>query len=100
MMGSDRSGVLPIWEQRGTWTVPNLNNQPPAAVSVTPSSGSGSQTFSFSFSDPDGFADLSSTYMLVNSTLNWPGTCYTYYDRRANALWMLNDAANLWLGQR
>src|SRR5258708_1486378 len=59
-----------------TWsfiTASGSGNQPPSAVSVTPSSGNGSsQTFSFVFSDPLGFTALSTTYMLVNSTLSFP----------------------------
>jgi PKD domain len=99
MCALDNSGASSNWQQRGAWTVPNPNNLPPTVVSVTPSSGSGSsQTFSFVFSDGNGFTDLSTTYIGFNSTLTWPGGCYTYYDRNANALWLLNDPANLWLG--
>jgi large repetitive protein len=50
------------------------------------------------FSDPNGFTDLTTAYMLINATVNWPGTCSTYYDRGANALWLLNDSASLWMG--
>jgi uncharacterized repeat protein (TIGR01451 family) len=99
MNAQDSGGLWSNWQQRGAWTVPGAGNAPPATVSVTPSSGSGSsQTFSFVFSDPNGYTDLSTAYMLVNSTLNWPGACSAYYDRSANALWLLNDAANLWIG--
>jgi len=45
------------WRQLGTWIVPGAN-QPPAPVSVTPSSGSGLiQAFRFQFSDPNGAGD-------------------------------------------
>jgi len=95
----DSGALWSNWQLRGNWTVPAAGNQPPTAVSVIPSSGSGSsQTFGFVFSDPNGFADLSTTYMLVNSVLNWPGSCYTYYDRGANALFLLNDGASSWMG--
>jgi hypothetical protein len=95
----DTGGLWSNWQQRGTWTVPIPGNLPPANVSVAPSSGSGSsQTFSFLFSDPNGYADLSTVYMALNATLTWPNACYTYYDRTANALWLLNDSANLWMG--
>jgi hypothetical protein len=95
----DSGSLWSNWQLRGTWTVPSGGNQPPSNVSVTPSSGSGSsQTFAFLYSDPNGFADLSTTYMLVNSVLDWPGSCYSYYDRGANALWLLSDGANFWMG--
>ena len=99
MNAVDSGSLWSNWQLRGTWTVPSGGNQPPTSVSVTPSSGSGSsQTFGFVFSDPNGFTDLSTTYMLVNSVLDWPGSCYTYYDRGANALWLLNDGASSWMG--
>jgi hypothetical protein len=52
----DNAELSSNWQQRGTWMVPGVANQPPMTVSVTPSSGSGSsRTFSFVFS-PNGFA--------------------------------------------
>ena len=99
MNAQDAGGLWSNWQQRGAWTVPPVGNQPPSAVSVTPASGSGSnQTFSFLFSDANGFADLSTAYMLVNATLNWPGSCYAAYTRASNTLWLLNDSATFWLG--
>src|SRR5207247_10252404 len=77
---------------------PNPNNLPPTAVSVTPSGSGSSQTFSFVFSDPNGFTDLSTNYLGFNSTFTFAGGCFAYYDRGANAVWLLNDAANGWLG--
>ena len=74
-------------------------NQPPAAVSVTPSSGSGStQTFSFLYSDPNGFGDLPWAQMIFNATLSGASACYTHYDRASNAVLLLNDGATAWLG--
>ena len=74
-------------------------NQPPAAVSVTPSSGSGSsQTFSFLYSDPDGFADLPWAQMVFNVSLSAVNSCYAHYDRPSNKVWLLNDGATAWLG--
>ena len=85
--------------QSQTWSFTTTANEPPSAVSVTPSSGTGfSQTFSALFSDPNGFQDLSSTYLLVGATLNFQGACYAYYDRTGNALWLRDDAGSSWLG--
>jgi len=97
MNAQDNAGLWSNWQIRGSWTVPAGGNQPPTSVSVTPAAGSGAvQTFSFLFSDPN--SDFSTTYMLINATLNWPGSCYTYYARGSNTLWLLNDAGNFWLG--
>ena len=98
MCALDNGGLSSNWQIIGTWTVPTPN-LPPTVVSVTPSSGTGSsQTFSFVFSDPNGFTDLSTNYLGFNSSLTWPGGCYSYFDRGANTLWLLNDAANAWQG--
>jgi hypothetical protein len=97
--GKDAITVWSNWQAEGTWTVSGSGNASPINVSITPSSGTGStQTFSFVFSDADGYTDLSTVYMLVNPTLNWPSSCHLNYDRPANRLWLLNDGATVWLG--
>jgi hypothetical protein len=89
--GSGSSG----WRQLGTWTVPSA---PPAAVSVTPSSGSGSsQTFSFVYSDAKGYAAISTASIILNATLSGTGSCYLYYTRATNMIYVANDAGSAWL---
>src|SRR5204862_70088 len=76
-----------------------IANQPPTAVSVTPSSGSGSsQTFAFVYSDPNGFTGLPWVQTIVNATLTGSAACYTHYNRLGNQVLLLNDAATGWLG--
>jgi hypothetical protein len=71
---------------------------PPVAVSVMPNSGSGaSQTFAFAFSDLNGATDIVSTQIVINSTLAAAGTCYFYYARAANAIYLATDAG-AWQG--
>ena len=90
------------WAQRGAWTVTSgssgNSSSPPSPVSVTPNSGAGSsQTFAFAFSDPNGATDIVSTQMVVNSTLAAAGSCYLYYARAANAIYLATDAG-AWQG--
>ncbi len=67
----------------------------PSSVSVTPSSGSGSaQNFAFLFSDPAGYAAIVSAQIEVSATLVDAGTCYVYYSRAANQIYLYNDAGN------
>jgi len=74
-------------------------NLPPAAVSVSPSSGTGySQTFRVTASDPNGFADLESVHLLIQSTPAAANSCYVAYGRAANRLWLLSDEGTAWLG--
>jgi hypothetical protein len=97
MQAMDNGGQAAPWQQRGTWTP--FSNQTPLAVSVTPSTGTGSsQTFAFLYSDPNGAPDLAWTQIIVNSSLSGSGACYAHYDRASNAVLLLNDAANAWLG--
>ncbi len=94
----DSGNLSSGWQLKGTWTVPG-GNQPPSVVSVTPSSGSGSaQTFSFVFSDANGFADIFSGQLLINSSLNGVGACYLYYQRSGGTVWLANDGGSGWMG--
>ena len=98
MWVSDTVGQSSGWQAKGTWTVPG-GDSPPSAVSVTPASGSGSvQTFTYLFSDPDGFGDITSAVMLLNSSLNAANGCYLLYERSTNRLWLRNDNDTVWLG--
>jgi hypothetical protein len=76
-IGADIDGVLAA--TRGVTDLGATQVEPPSqpvAVSVSPSSGQGSpQTFQLVYSDGDGFADIASTYLLVNSSLTEPRCC-------------------------
>jgi len=100
MVVYDTGGLSPGWQAKGTWTVPGGGgNLAPSAVSVTPNAGSGSsQTFSYVFSDPNGYADVSTAQMMINSTLSVAGGCWMYYSRASNQVWLMNNAGTAWLG--
>jgi hypothetical protein len=83
------------WQQRGAWTVPSAG--PPALVSLSPSSGSGtSQSFTLVFSDPNGYAAIYSTQILVSAAGGFTGSCYLFYYRATNSVYLTNDAATAW----
>lgn len=66
---------------------------PPAAVSVSPSSGSGqTQTFTATYSDPYGNTDLSSGTLLVNTSTSLTAACAVIYSRLQNLFYLENDA--------
>ena len=77
-----------------------VSNQPPQAVSVTPSSGSGlgPQQFQFLYSDPNGYADLASLYGRFNASASDVSACSFRYDRASNYIYLYNDAGTAWLG--
>ena len=71
---------------------------PPAPLSVTPNTGSGSSgTLAFAFTDPNGATDILSTQMDIGATLSAAGSCYFYYARGSNALYLATDAG-AWQG--
>jgi len=70
-------------------------NQPPVAVSVSPSSGSGAyQTFTLNFSDPNGYADLSYPEVIFNTSFNGVNACFVVYDRLNNRALLVNEGGN------
>ncbi len=70
-------------------------NSPAVPVSVSPSSGNGAaQTFAFVFTDPNGAANIVSTQMDVNATLAVANSCYFYYARAMNWIYLANDAGS------
>ena len=83
------------WRPGGSWTVPAPASSP---VSVTPASGSGaSQTFAFLFNDPQGYAGISTVSMIINSGISGAASCYLYYVRASNAIYLANDAGTAWM---
>ena len=88
--GQDSGSVL-----MGTWTPDTVVMGP---VSVTPSSGSGTaQMFNCVYADPKGYAAILSASMNVNSTLTAGSSCYLYYVRASNSIYLANDAGTAWL---
>jgi hypothetical protein len=91
------------WQQLGSWTVTatQQSTTPVAAISVAPaSSNSAAQTFTFTYGDTSGVGDLSTVWVYFTPAFsaNSANACILYYDRAANGLNLLNDAATTWSG--
>ncbi len=97
----DRGGSEAGWTEKQSYSV-SLANKPPRNVSISPSSGQvavGSKvTLRTSFSDPNGAADVSSAYLLLNTTLEARNAVYLWYDAAGNRLFIRDDASTKWLG--
>jgi hypothetical protein len=93
LTAQDTSGTWAAWSQRATWnTDSTTGNRPPTSVSVTPALGAGTtQTFAFTFADPDGVAELTQVYALINDTSNARNSCYLYYVPQSNSLYLMSD---------
>jgi hypothetical protein len=96
----DIGGLNSNWQTLGSFAVaggggPSPSPSAPQAVSVTPASGSGSsQTFTFTYSDANGHADIHSARILIHSQVKGAASCYLYYTKADNKLYLHNDAGN------
>ena len=95
----DRDGHGDGWNLAGEITP---GSSAPANVSVSPASGivptNQQVTFTAVHSDPNGFADLKASYMLINTTQSGVNAAYVLYDGAANKLFLRDDANSAWLG--
>ena len=92
MYVQDIPGMTSGWKTMGWWMVGSLAEQPPTAVSVSPSSGFGNtQQFSFVASSPNGAGNLAEVKMLFNTTLSRVNGCYLTYLATGNQLSLLSD---------
>jgi hypothetical protein len=99
MNATDYAGQSSGWQQNGSYTVLPAVEHPPQAVSVTPPSGSGlNQLFAFVYSDPDGSADLSAVYTIINNPLSAANGCMIGYLPAGNRLVLMSDAGSPWIG--
>jgi hypothetical protein len=70
----------------------------PVPTGVQPNSGSGPpitgqfQIFTFTFSDPNGATDIVSTQVDLSPQLSSTSSCYIYYSRAANTIYLADDA--------
>ncbi|MFN0105488.1 MAG: BACON domain-containing protein [Bryobacteraceae bacterium] len=87
------------WVQTGTWAAV-AGNRPPIVVSGAPAAmTTAAQTLTFVTRDPDGFANLSRIYFLINSDLTIPAnTCHGFYDRASNAFFLYSDGLSILAG--
>lgn len=98
---ADHGGLTtPGYQVLGSWTVPGLSPpSPPRVTSMAPVSGAGSsQTFTFSFSDPNGYADISSANIILNTAVDGSRACFLYYDRTSNTLLLAGDSGAGFVG--
>jgi hypothetical protein len=94
-------GMTSGWPDRGDWTVPASTPPPPTgvqAVSSTPNAGSGaSQTFALLYSSSAGATDLATAwawFSASNGNNAWINSCFLYYQRASNTLFLLDDAGS------
>lgn len=95
---TDKAGTgRTAFSSETSWLPPNPSTpQPPTVFSITSTPIFGSpQDFLAAVSDPNGYADITRTYFLVaDSPTPVPGSCYGYYDRATNAVYLLDDSLN------
>jgi hypothetical protein len=96
LLAEDLGGLHTGWRYQGTWVVTAQNNQAPVVVGSSPMNGRGSaQSFVFRFGDPNGYEDLRAVVVTFATPLS-SDSCYLYYDRAGNTLWLASDDGRVW----
>jgi hypothetical protein len=95
----DLDGNNSGWLQQGVWNVPGAAPASPAVIAMAPGRGGGRGPYplQFTYRDTDGYTDLVSTTVLLNSYLDGGGACYLGYHVPSNAVLLLNDPGNAYL---
>jgi hypothetical protein len=77
-------------------------NNPPVVVSISPSSGivpvNTPAIFSSAYSEYDGWQNLASAQLLINTSTVGKNCFYAYYDQNVNKFYLKDDANKKWLG--
>ncbi len=75
-------------------------NSAPAVGTVSPSYGASLPNtqviFSSTYTDPDGWQNIGSAYILVNTSLSGSRCLYAYYNQNTNRIYLINDAGTGW----
>jgi hypothetical protein len=100
LQAADDAGASSGWSQKGAWLVGP--NTAPAVGTVTPASGRSAAdaivSFKTTYSDANGYTQLATGYLLVNTALSGTNAAYGYYNQNANAFYWRNDADTATLG--
>ena len=87
VLAYDQARADSSWVQVGGWNL--LANQPPQILGMSPTNGSGSgATFTFNFADGNGFADLATSQVLINTNNDGNNACYLLLDRPLQKIWL------------
>lgn len=98
LYAKDDTGKYVGWTKKGAYTV----NQCPGLGTVAPSAGTGAagaaQIFTAVYSDSDGWQNLMTVNLLINTIANG-GYCFSaYYNQNTNKLYLWNDSGTAVLG--
>ncbi len=87
VLAYDQARADSSWVQIGAWNL--VANQPPQILAMFPTNGSGSSaTFTFNFADGNGFADLATSQVLINTNNDGNNACYLLLDRPLQKIWL------------
>lgn len=96
----DKTGAFDGWDQKGAWSIVTDNDTPGNFVLGIPARvpAGYQQQFEAIFRDLDGADDLTSGYILINTSLNGGQGVYIWADALTGKFWLRNDANTAWLG--
>ena len=94
---TDQVSISSGWQSIGTFTLGSAVNFPPS-VSATPAIAitTTPAVFSVAMSDPNGYADISSVLIIVNTSLNGVNACYLSVDIIGRTVSLASDSTATW----
>lgn len=99
LLAADNNECYAGWLEKGTWTItnraPSTGSVTPTSISVNPGDGA---LFTASYSDPDGYENIRYVQLIANNYIGSSFSCYCYYNRFTNKIYLRNDDATSWLG--
>ena len=96
----DNGGLASGWQQLGTWdaNTATITYQAPVLLAPQPANGAGlAQTFTLRASSVNGYAYLTQLQVNFTSTPASLNSCWVYYNRLQNYLYLMNDSQTAWL---
>jgi hypothetical protein len=96
-LAQDVGGLASNWQSLGVWKVTGNSPPPtpPEPISMVPTAGvASSQLFTFTFVDDNGHADIHSGRILFHEVLQGGSSCYLYYTKSDNKLYLHNDSGS------
>jgi len=96
----DDTNLYQSWTVKGSWLVGSNVTPTLGTLSVNLNPNLTNQLISFTaiYSDTNGYKDLQTTRILINTKASSTNCVYAQYNQNTNKLYLLNDSGETWLG--
>ncbi len=93
---TDQAAVSSGWQNIGTFTLGSVNLPPTISATPVIAATTTPTAFSIAMSDPNGYADISLAWIVVNTTLNGVNACYLSVDMIGRTVSLGSDSTASW----